>query len=168
MTVLEHALNWVKGEVFEASMLALWGTLLVVLALFFWKFGFSATTRALIAPVLAVGLFWGVAGGAALYVNSQRPAAYTAAYEQDARAFVASEDQRVERFIWVYPYLLAAWAVLILLGLAAFMLWGGNTGRAVGLGLILFGVSGLLVDHTSEHNAHAYRAELDKALQSVR
>ena len=37
MTFIEHTLNWVKGEIFEAGMLALWGTMLVVMTVFFWK-----------------------------------------------------------------------------------------------------------------------------------
>ena len=167
MTFLEHTLNWVKGEIFEAGMLALWGAMLVVMATFFWKFGHTATAKALISPFLVVGLFWGIAGGMSLYVNTHRIDTYSQEYEKEPRVFVDQERKRVDRFIWVYPYMLIGWSVMILAGLAIFMMWGGNHGRAIGLGLILFGISGLMVDHTSEQNAYAYNAEINKELQSV-
>lgn len=167
MSFLEHTLNWVKGEIFEASMLALWGTALVVMAAFFWKFGHIATARTLIIPFLVVGLFWGIAGGIGLYVNTQRLDRYSQEYEKSPGDFVSRERKRVDGFIWWYRYLLVGWSLLILAGLIIFMVWGGNSGRAVGLGLVLFGISGLLVDHTSEQNAHRYDAAIDKETQTT-
>ena len=82
-------------------------------------------------------------------------------------AFVKKEKKRVESFIDWYRYLLAGWSILIIIGLAIFMFWGGNLGRAIGIAVILFAISGLLVDHTSEHNARAYKFEIDKAMKLV-
>jgi hypothetical protein len=45
--------------------------------------------------------------------------------------------------------------VLVIPFLVVGLFWGGNLGRAIGLAVILCGVAGLLVDHTSEHNARA-------------
>ena len=56
--------------------------------------------------------------------------------------------------------------MLVVVGLAIFHLWGGNLSRAVGVAVILFAVGGLLVDHTSEHNARTYHAEILGALDS--
>lgn len=167
MTFLEHTLNWVKGELFEAGMLALWGTVLVVVAAYFWKFGHTPTAKALISPFLVVGLFWGIAGGISLSVNTHRIDTYSLEFQKEPRAFVNQERKRVDDFIWVYRYLLIGWSVMIVAGLLIFMVWGGNHGRAFGLGLILFGISGLLVDHTSEYNAYVYDAKINKELQSV-
>ena len=54
--------------------------------------------------------------------------------------------------------------MLVLVGLALFNLWGGNPGRAIGLAVIPCGVAGLMVDHTSEHNARAYHARIEKTI----
>jgi hypothetical protein len=61
---------------------------------------------------------------------------------------------------------LIGWSVLLIIGLALFHFWGGNLGRAVALAVILFGVAGLMVDHTSEHNARAYHSEIIKASET--
>lgn len=167
MVFIEHSLNWVKGELFEAGMLALWGAALFVLAVYFWKFGHTITAKALITPFLVVGLFWGVAGGMSLYINTHRIDTYNLEFQKEPRAFVNKERKRVDDFIWVYRYLLIGWSVMILAGLVIFMIWGGDQGRAIGLGLILFGISGLLVDHTSEQNAYVYDAEINNELQSI-
>lgn len=166
MAFFEHTVNWFKGESFEAGMLLLWGVMLIVMAAYFWKFGHSVTGRALIVPFLVVGLFWGVAAGIGLVRNTYRVDNFHVEYQKDTSTFVANEKKRVEGFIGWYRYLLIGWSVLILIGLAIFMFWGGNHGRAIGLGVILFAVAGLLVDHTSEHNAHTYYSEINKALNS--
>ena len=166
MAFIEHTVSWFKGESFEGGMLALYGIMLVALAVYFWKFGQSETARVLILPFLLVGLFWGIAGGVGVYRNTHKVEKVRLEYEKDPDEFVKSEQRRVEGFIWWYRYLLIGWSGLVLIGLALFTFWGGNLGRAVGLAVILFAVAGLLVDHTSEHNARAYHLEINRALES--
>jgi len=168
MTFIEHNLNWVKGEIFQASMLAIWGTLLVLMAAFFWKYDHTATTKALIGPFLIVGLFWGITGSTSLYVNNQRIDTYSLEFENEPGAFVNQERKRVDGLLGMYRYLLIGWSVMILAGVLIFMLWGGNYGRAVGLGLILFGITGFMADPISERNAYVYNDAINKELQSLK
>jgi hypothetical protein len=151
---------------FEAGMLALWGLMLIALGGYIWKFGPSPTAKALIAPFLLAGLLWGGAGVLSLYRNAHRVAEFTQEYAKDPATFVTRENTRVDGFSWSYRYLLLAWTASILTGLLLFFVWGGDRGRAAGIGLIVFGVSGLLVDHTSEHNAIVYKAAIVQALGS--
>jgi hypothetical protein len=164
MTFFKHTEDWFKGEAFEAGMLIIFGVMLVILALYFWKFGHSSTARVLIIPFLVVGLFYAIVAGALTIRNKSRLEAFRAEHEKAPVEFVQSEKERVEGFIKWYRPLLIGWSVLLLVGLALFSFWGGNLGRAIGLAVILFGVAGLMVDHTSEHNAHAYYAEIKRAL----
>ncbi|MBU1242935.1 hypothetical protein KJ612_07015 [Myxococcota bacterium] len=164
MTFIKHTESWYKGEAFEFGMLIIFGTLLVILALYFWKFGHTSTSRVLVIPFLVVGLFWGIAGGFGTYRNSVRVEKMRVDYKQDPGAFVKSEKKRVEGFRGWYRPLLIGWTVLVLIGLSLFHFWGGNLGRAIGLAAILFAVAGLMVDHTSEHNARVYHAEIERAL----
>ena len=166
MEFFEHTANWIKGEAFEGGMIFLWGAALIILAAYFWKFGHLVTARALIIPFLVVGLFWSIAGGVGIYRNTVRVEKFQVEYKKDPVVFVESEKKRVEGFIGWYRYLLIGWAALIITGLAIFMFWGGNHGRAIGLAVIIFAIAGLLVDHTSEHNARTYYAEINKTLSS--
>ena len=166
MAFIEHTAHWFKGEAFEGGMIAIWGAALVILAVYFWKFGHLVTARALIVPFLVVGLFWSIAGGIGIYRNTLRLEKFQIEYKKDPAVFVESEKKRVEGFIGWDRYLLIGWAVLTIIGLAIFMFWGGNHGRAIGLAVIIFAIAGLLVDHTSEHNARTYYAEINKTLSS--
>ena len=166
MDFIEHTANWFKGEAFEAGMIILWGLALIALASYFWKFGHYSTARALIIPFLVVGLFWSIAGGVGIYRNTYRLEQFRIEQKRDPVAFVESEKKRVEGFFGWYRYLFIGWVSLNLTGLAIFILWGGNNGRAIGLAIIVFAVAGLLVDHTSEQNARAYRAEINNALHT--
>ena len=163
MAFFQHTESWFRGEAFEGGMLAIFGAMLVILALYFWKFGHSETSRVLIIPFFVVGLFWGIAGGVGIYRNTLRVEKFRAEHQKDPAAFVQSEKRRVEGFLGWYRPLLIGWSVLVLTGLALFHIWGGNIGRAVGVAVILFAVAGLMVDHTSEHNARSYHAEINRA-----
>jgi hypothetical protein len=167
MSFFRHTANWIQGEIFEAQMLALWGAALIIMGAFFWKFGLVSTTRALIAPFLVAGLFWGAAGTYSLINNTQRMSTLQVQHDTNPTEFVAQEQQRVTTFSKWYHYLLITWSLFILVGLALFMLIGGDGWRAAGVGLILFGISGLLVDHTSEQNAHSYSARISAEISQT-
>jgi hypothetical protein len=162
MTFFQHTERWFKGETFEGGMLVIFGSLLVILALYFWRFGHTPTARVLVIPFLVVGLFWGIAAGAGVIRNTSRLEAFRAEHDKAPTEFVQSEKERVEGFLGWYRPLLIGWSTLIIIGLGLFNFWGGNLGRAIGLAVILFGVAGLMVDHTSEQNARAYHAEIAK------
>lgn len=118
MQFYQYTRNWIGGEIFEGQMLALWGIALIVMAGLFWKFGFSPTTRALIAPFLVVGLLSGGAGIYSVLNNKQRLETFQQQYNQDPAAFVVKEEQRVASFSRWYIYLLRTWSALILIGVA--------------------------------------------------
>ena len=166
MAFIEHTVNWVKGETFEAGMIGIYGTMLIVLAVYFWKFGNTPAARALVIPVLVVGLLWGLAGGGGTIRNKFRVESFRTEYKKDPDAFVKAEKKRVEGFMGWYRPLFIGWSVLMAIGVALFIFWGGNRGRAIGLAVILVAVGGLMVDHTSEQNAKAYHAEIKKAVES--
>lgn len=119
------------------------------------------------SPFFGYRTIWSIAGGIGLYVNTQRIDTHRLQYESNHHAFVDQEHKRVDGFFCIYRYFLIGWSVMILAGLVIFMVRGGHYGRATGIGLILFGTSGLLVDLTSEHNAHVYDEKISKDLQSI-
>jgi hypothetical protein len=161
---IDHTTNWYKGENFEGRMLIIWGVLMVVLALYFWKFSYYDVSRVLVVPILVVGLFWGIAAGYGLIRNKQRLEKAKIEYKENPDTFIKNENKRVGGFFKYYRYLLPGWSVLIIIGLAVFIFMGGNQIRAIGIAIILFSVAGLMVDHTSEQNAKKYHLEIEKEL----
>lgn len=86
-------------------------------------------------------------------------------YKENPDTFLENEKKRVDSFIGYYPYLLSTWSILIIIGLVVFIFWGGNQARAIGLGIILFSIGGLMVDHTSEQNAKTYYMHIQNFIQ---
>ena len=167
MIFLDHTIEWISGEIFEAWMLILWGAALLAIAALFWFAARTPPIQSLFLPFAIIGLLWGGAGVFSLYSNTNRLSAYEQTYQAvGTEQFVQIERKRVDNFIWAYKYLLAGWSIAIVLGLVAFMVWGGTTGRGVGLGLILLGLGGLMIDHTSEQNAHDYDRQINQAAAS--
>ena len=57
MEFFEHTVHWIKGENFEGGMIALWGVMMIVLAVYFLIFGHSEITRVLIIPFVMYTLW---------------------------------------------------------------------------------------------------------------
>ncbi len=166
MRFIEHTERWFRGESIEAVMLIVFGLALTALGLFFWKVDHSSATRALIIPLVTVGLFFSIAAGVLQVRNAKRLDQFKQQHNHDPAAFVQAEMKRVDDFSRWYRPLLISWSVLMVVGLGLFHFWGGNVGRAVGIGLVLFAVLGLMVDHTSEANAKVYRDAIDESERS--
>ena len=55
MTALDHALNWIDGELVAGGALVAFGLLLVGCGGLLWRFGESAAARAMVVPLLLMG-----------------------------------------------------------------------------------------------------------------
>ena len=71
MDFIQHTINWCSGEIFEGKLLALWGLAILIVTFFFWKTGTTPFAKAIVIPLLVVGLLT-VASGASLVVNNNK------------------------------------------------------------------------------------------------
>jgi len=69
-------------------MVVIFGSLLVILALYFWRFGNTPTARVLVIPFLIVGLFWKIAAGICIFRNTARIQGCRAEYDKAPVGFV--------------------------------------------------------------------------------
>jgi len=155
-----HALAWCRGEIFEGRMFGLFGVVVLVVAVAYWKMGTTPSARAMFVPLLVVGLF---ALGTGIYLNvanQARKPRYEAAAEADERGFAEREKERTEAFIKWYPVTMWSMTGLILVGCLVFLLVPTPHGRAIGLSLALLGLSVLFLDHFSEVRAEIYHAHI--------
>jgi len=166
MEFIKHALNWCNGEIFEGKMVALFGIVVVVISILFWKFGATPFAKAMFIPLLVVGLFYTAVGGTLIINNKKRIAEYQVAYKENPTEFVKSEKDRTESFIKWYPYTMYIMSGIIIIGLGSYMFWGGAWGRAIGLSSILLGFSTLFLDHFSEERAEVYHQSIVKELKA--
>lgn len=165
MNFIEHAINWCTGEIFEGKMIALFGIAVVAVSIAFWKTGTTPYAKAIVVPLLVVGLLSISAGSFMVINNNKRIVVYKAAYQENPTAFVQSEKKRTDDFIKWYPYTMYIMSAIILVGIASYLFFGGAWGRGIGLALILFGFSVLVIDHFSEERAETYHHHIVKALE---
>jgi len=93
---IQHTPHWTRGEIFEGSMIALFGVLLLVCSLLCRTVGNTPHARALIVPLAIVGVLLAAAGTYMYFSNQTRLTEYQEAFEKNEQAFVQSEKKRVE------------------------------------------------------------------------
>lgn len=164
-TNLFHATQqWIKGELLEGIIVALFGILTIGMAVALWQYGKSPAARSLVIPVLLCGMaYTGI--GLSLYLNNRGA---EARYEQTFRAnpteFAVKEKSRVEGFGYMYVISKTVATVAFLSTLLIFWFSTSPTWQGIGIGLSLFGLAGLAVDFFSQHRAEAYYRAILAAL----
>lgn len=156
MSFYNHTLNWIMGELFEAYFITYFGTITIIAGVLFGKFGYTPNSKALLIPLLAVGIIYTAIGLSMIVSNNQRMTAYRQNFEQNNTAFIHSEKKRVEDF--QIGYTISKIVATICFPLTLFLFWYSKNPNAMaaGIGLSLFALSGLIVDYFSQERADEY------------
>jgi hypothetical protein len=165
MDFLQYTINWTRGEIFEGTMIGLFGIVTFIIGALFWKFGVTPGARAMLIPLLVLGLFFAATGISMYNTNQKRIPVFQEAHAQDPAAFVQSERERVEGFQYLYTITLVLAPVCFVLATAFFWLSMNHHLRAVGIALVLFGLSGLVIDYFSKERADIYYEQVLIALE---
>ena len=165
MEFIEHSIAWCRGEIFEGRMLALFGAVIVALALIFWRVGSTPSARAMFIPLLFVGALALLVGLSMNFSNQARIPKFSAAYAESPAAFVQAERERTEAFIKWYPYTMYTFSLIIILGLGVFLWKPTPLGRAIGLATLVLGLCVLCLDHFSEERAEGYHSQIMQQLE---
>ena len=70
--MIEHTINWYKGEIFEAKFILAFGVATIAVASLFRYFGSTPNAKALFIPMLVVGLLFIAIGGSMAYLNQKK------------------------------------------------------------------------------------------------
>lgn len=165
MEFIQHSINWIKGEIFEAYIYGAFGLLLIFSSLIFWKFGHTSNSKALIIPLIVVGLFFFGAAISGIYSNKQRSHEYKQAFMKNKTEFIKSEKARVENFQYLYKITIIIASVCFLLAICTFVFTQHPTLRGIGIALVIFGITGLIIDYFSKERADIYYTIITKSLQ---
>lgn len=165
MDFIQHTVNWCKGEIFEGKMSMLFGAILLVISLVYWKLGSTPYAKAMFLPLLMVAL---LAIGAGIYLisaNRARIPVYTEACNADSERFIQHEKERTEAFIKWYPRSQYIFLGVLIVGAMAMILSHGAMFRAVGIGLMILSLYVFVLDHFSEERAAVYHRHIVRALK---
>ena len=156
---------WIKGEIFEAILIFIFGIAIVFCGLLFWKFGEAHNAKSLIIPLLVAGLVYAALGGSMYISNQKRLPAYQQNFSQNKFEFIQSEKKRVEDFQYMYTISKIVATVFFVLTMLIFWFSKNPTWQGWGIGLTIFAISGLVVDYFSQERAEIYYKTILEALK---
>lgn len=156
MDFFTHTTAWIKGEILEAVLITAFGLVTIAGGFLFWKLGTMPTAKALLMPLVVTGVIYSAIGISMYMSNQKRLTEYEQNYKLDSLSFIKAEKQRVENF--QYMYVISKVVATVFFAVTLLLFWfTKNPGlHALGIGLTLFALTGLVVDYFSQERAEIY------------
>jgi membrane-bound ClpP family serine protease len=164
MDFYQHTQNWLKGELFEGTIILFSGIILIIISLLFWKYGSTPNAKSLIIPILVVGLLFSLGIGSMMISNQKRIAQFEKAYQENTKVFIESEKQRVEDFQVLYKYSVGFAAISFVLTIIAFGFLENRIFQSICIALMIVSVSLIIIDHFSKERAGIYYQHILKEI----
>jgi hypothetical protein len=165
MDLINNTNNWVKGEIFEGTVIAFFGILTLSIAFIFWKFGETPHAKALTIPVVVIGVLL-LSMGVSMYSSNQKGfKEYQNRYQENPSGFIKQEKERVESFQYMYVISKVVATVAFAFAIFAFWFTKNATTQSIAIVFLMLGFSLLVIDYFSEERASIYYAEIIKVLK---
>jgi uncharacterized membrane-anchored protein len=164
MEFVQHSINWSKGEIFEGTIIGAFGLAVLLAGILFFFVGNTSGAKAMLVPLAVLGLFYAFTGISMYQSNQKRIHAYEKSFAEDSAVFVQAEKKRVEDFQYMYTVTNTVAAVFFAVAIVFFFLSLNPHLRAVGIALVVFGLSGLTIDFFSKERADIYYGEIQSEL----
>ena len=103
MELIQHSINWCKGEIFEGKVSLIFGVLIFLIAIGLWKFGTTPYAKALVIPTAIMALLVLGIGYYLISANHKRIDEFQELYLKNRNEFIQKEKQRTDEFIAWYP-----------------------------------------------------------------
>lgn len=158
--MLQNTINWYNGEIFEAKFILAFGFFAIVSSLLFFFLGDTPTAKALLIPMLAIGIFFSATGATMIYSNSKKVREVDRSYNQSPLTFVNAEIKRVIGFQYLYPLSIGISAVSFMIAMGILYLSKNVHLQATAIALILFGTAFAFIDYFSKERAAIYYEQL--------
>ncbi len=165
MDFFTHTVAWIKGEILEATLITAFGLITIAGGFLFWKVGSVPAAKALLLPLIVTGIIYSAIGISMFVSNQKRLTDYELNYKQEDSAFIKAEKQRVEKFQYMYVISKVVATVFFAATLLLFWFTQSTNLHALGIGLTLFALSGLVVDYFSQERAETYYKAILEALK---
>ncbi|BDG07595.1 hypothetical protein [Anaeromyxobacter paludicola] len=164
MDFVRHSVQWARGEILEMTLIAAAGLTVAVIGVAFGRLGSTPLAKAMLVPLVVLGLFFVAIGVSGYATNRTRIPAYEQAYREDPAAFVRAEQKRVEGFQYMYRITNVLAPICFAVAAGLFWLTLDARARAAGIALVVFGLFGFIVDGFSKERAGIYHSAILEAL----
>ena len=161
--MIQNTLNWYNGEIFEAKFILGFGIFMLISSLLFYYLGNTPTAKALLIPMLVIGIFFTATGVNMIYSNGKKVQEVEAKYNQNPQDFVNSEIKRVEGFQYLYPLSIGISAICFIVALSLLYFSKNIHLQAIAITLIIFGAAFAFIDYFSKERANIYYEKLQTA-----
>lgn len=160
MDIMQNTINWYNGEIFEGKFILGFGLFLILTALLFYFLGNTPTAKALLIPMLVIGIFFSITGANMIRSNGKQKQEIAKKYEQNPKEFINAEIKRVDDFQYLYPMSIAISLVCFLIAIALLYFIQNVHLKAIAISLILFGMAFAVIDYFSKERATIYYEQL--------
>ncbi len=168
MDFFNHTIVWVKGEILEALLIIAYGLLTILSGFLFWKIGTIPAAKAMLLPLVVVGIIYSAIGVSMYTSNYKRLNNYEIGYKEDNSHFIKAEKQRIESFQYMYVISKVIATVSFVGTLLLFWFTKNPNLHTLGIGLTLFGLSGLVIDYFSQERADIYYKVILETMQNLK
>lgn len=158
--MIEHTLNWYKGEIFEAKFILAFGVATILVATLFRYFGNTLNSKALFIPLLIVGLIFIAIGGSMGYSNQKTIRTIEQASKENIGEFVSAEKKRVEDFQYLYPLSLSISAVCFVIAVVFLGFMKNHHLHSIAIALTVFGFAFMVIDYFSKERSAIYYKQI--------
>ncbi|MEJ8605611.1 manganese efflux pump [Riemerella anatipestifer] len=166
MDMIQNIINWYNGEIFEGKFILGFGFFLILTALLFYFLGNTPAAKALLIPMLVIGLFFSITGVNMIYSNGKQKQEIVKRYEQNPKEFINTEIKRVNDFQYLYPMSIAISLACFLIAIALLYFTQNIYLKAIAISLILFGMAFAVIDYFSKERATIYYEQLKSSFQN--
>lgn len=166
MNFIQHTITWCQGEILEGKVIVIYALTLIISSIFILPMTHISNSKFLIIPLLLSALIFLMVGGSLIFKNPQRMKVYQQSFLENPIEFIKSEKKRTDEFMSWYPK--TAWVLIIVFTVALFMLIfiGSSSIRYFCLVILLFCLSGLVIDYFSKARAEIYSNYIHKEIES--
>lgn len=156
MEIINYSIDWARGEVFSAKVIALLSVFVLLCAAGFYFWGKTSIARAYWLPLALSSVFLMIVAGGLYFTNHPRITTFQEQYRENPKQFVKSELERTAKSdndlnLIVYAILPA---IVIGCGIFCIVLTGNPTARVWLIVLMMLGAFLMAVDsNTKARNA---------------
>lgn len=157
---MQNTINWYNGEIFEGKFILGFGFFLILTALLFYFLGNTPSAKALLIPMLVIGIIFSITGANMIRSNGKQKQEIAKKYEQNPKEFVKAEIKRVDDFQYLYPMSITISLACFLIAIALLYFTQNVNLKAIAISLILFGMAFAVIDYFSKERAIIYYEQL--------